>query len=147
MTNPDDVVALVREPIDARALAARLLRGEDGAVVVFEGVVRNNSQGRATLFLEYEGYEPMALALMEALATEARADFAIDRIAIVHRLGRLEIGDASVVIVVTAAHRGPAFEACRRTIDRLKKTVPIWKKEHFADGAVWVEGQWDESLK
>jgi len=104
-------------------------------------VVRNNSRGRSTLYLEYEAYEPMALAQMRRLAAEARSRFAIDRIAVVHRLGRLEIGETSVAIVVTSAHRGPAFDACRWAIDGLKKTVPIWKKEHFAGGAVWAEGQ------
>ena len=141
-----EFVAIVREPIDTRALVARLQRAEDGAVVVFEGVVRNQSGGKATRYLEYEAYEPMALDQMRTLAREARQRWPIDRIAIQHRLGRLEIGEASVVIVVTSAHRHPAFEACRHTIDRLKKTVPIWKKEHFADGAVWVEGKWDEAL-
>ncbi len=140
-------VAIVRDPIDAPALFARLLRGEDGAAVLFEGVVRNHSRGQATLYLEYEAYEPMALAQMQRLAGEALRDHAIDGIALVHRLGRLEIGETSVAIAVTAAHRGPAFDACRSTIDRLKKTVPIWKKEHFADGAVWVEGEWDSSLR
>ncbi len=140
-------VAIVREPIDVRALTIRLLHGEDGAAVVFEGVVRNNSRGKTTLYLEYEAYQPMALAEMQRLAGEARREYAIDRIAIVHRLGRLEIGETSVAIVVTSAHRGPAFDACRSTIDRLKKTVPIWKKEYFADGAVWVEGEWDTSLR
>ncbi len=143
----DPIVEIVRAPIDARALAAALLRGRDGAVIVFEGVVRDNSGGRETKYLEYEAYEPMALAQMQALAAEARQKFQIDGIAIVHRLGRLEIGETSVAIVVTSAHRGAAFDACRFGIDKLKKTVPIWKKEHFADGAVWVEGDWDETLK
>ncbi len=142
----DEWVAIVRETIDTRVLAARLQRGEDGAVLVFEGVVRNHSGDKRTLYLEYEAYEPMALEQMRALAREARQRWPIDRIGIVHRLGRLEIGETSVAIVVTAAHRHPAFEACRHTIDRLKKTVPIWKKEYFADGAVWVEGEWDKGL-
>ena len=142
----EELVAIVREPIDTRALVAGLQRAADGAVVVFEGVVRNESRGKATLYLEYEAYEPMALEQMRALAREARQRWPIDRIGILHRLGRLEIGEASVVIVVTSAHRHPAFEACRHAIDRLKETVPIWKKEYFADGAVWVEGKWDEAL-
>ena len=141
-----ELVAIVREPIDTRALVTRLQRAEDGAVVLFEGVVRNHSGGKATLHLEYEAYEPMALEQMRALAREARRRWPIDRIGILHRLGRLEIGEASVAIVVTSAHRHPAFEACRYTIDRLKKTVPIWKKEYFADGAVWVDGEWDKAL-
>ena len=140
------LVAIVREPIDTRALVTRLQRAEDGAVVVFEGVVRNHSGGKATLYLEYEAYEPMALEQMRALAREARQRWPIDRIGILHRLGRLEIGEASVAIVVTSPHRHPAFEACRYTIDRLKKTVPIWKKEYFADGAIWADGEWDKAL-
>ncbi|MGH9784606.1 MAG: molybdenum cofactor biosynthesis protein MoaE [Terriglobia bacterium] len=132
---------LTREPIDTRALAAELQRGEDGAVVVFEGIVRNHSKGRATRFLEYEAYEPMALAKMREIAAEVPQKFAVDRVGITHRLGRLEIGEASVVIVVTAAHRKPAFEACHYAIDRLKRIVPIWKKEFFEDGEVWVEGE------
>lgn len=143
----DSRVEIVRAPIDTRALVARTQRGEDGAVVTFEGVTRNHSGGRSTQYLEYEAYEPMALAQMRAIARELKERWKIDRVGIVHRLGRLEIGEASVVIVVTAAHRKPAFEACHYAIDRLKKTVPIWKKEHFTDGAVWVEGEWDEALR
>jgi MoaE-MoaD fusion protein len=139
--------ALTREPIDTRALAALLLRGEVGAVVAFEGVVRNNSQGRRTLWLDYECYEPMALKLIAELGAELARTREIGRIAIVHRLGRLDIGETSVAIVVTAPHRRPAFEAALEAIDRLKRTVPIWKKEHFEDGEVWVEGEWDESLR
>jgi molybdopterin synthase catalytic subunit len=135
------VCRLTRDPIDARALAAELQQGQDGAVVIFEGVVRNNFGGQATQFLEYEAYEPMALAKMREICDELRVEFPVDRIGMVHRLGRLEIGEASVVIVVTSPHRKPAFEACRQAIDRLKHLVPIWKKEHFTDGAVWVEGE------
>ncbi len=138
--------ALTREPIDTRAIARQLLRGEDGAVVDFEGVVRNNTKGRATKFLDYECYEPMAVKTMAEIGREILETFAIGRIAMVHRLGRLEIGEASVAIVVTAPHRKPAFEAALEGINRLKRTVPIWKKEHFADGEVWVEGEWDESV-
>ena len=144
---PDiELVAIVREPIDTRALVTLLQRAEDGAVVVFEGVVRNHSGGKATLYLEYEAYEPMALEQMRVLAREARRRWPIDRIGILHRLGRLEIGETSVAIVVTSAHRHPAFEVCRYAIDRLKKTVPIWKKEYFADGAIWADGEWDKAF-
>lgn len=138
--------ALTREAIDTRAIAARLRRGEDGAVVSFEGVVRNNTQGRATRFLEYECYEPMAVRTMAEIGRQIAAAYPIGRIAIVHRLGRLDIGEASVAIVVTAPHRRPAFEAALEAIDRLKRLVPIWKKEHFAGGEVWVEGQWDTAV-
>ncbi len=138
--------ALTREAIDTRAIAARLQRGEDGAVVSFEGVVRNNTQGRATRFLEYECYEPMAVRTMAEIGRQIAAAYPIGRIGIVHRLGRLGIGEASVAIVVTAPHRRPAFEAALEAIDRLKRLVPIWKKEHFAGGEVWVEGQWDTAV-
>jgi molybdopterin synthase catalytic subunit len=136
-----DIAEITDAPIDARELVARLLRGEDGAVVTFEGVTRNNSKGRATLYLEYEAYRPMALEQIRGILTEVRNRWTIDRVGVIHRLGRLEIGEASVVIVVTSAHRAAAFEACRFVIDRLKKTVPIWKKEYFEDGEAWVEGE------
>jgi molybdopterin synthase catalytic subunit len=139
--------ALTRERIDVEAIVARLLRGEDGAFVDFQGVVRNNTGGRQTRYLDYECYEPMAVKVMAQLVDEIAARHRIGRIGIVHRLGRLLIGEASVVVVVTAPHRRPAFEAALEGIDRLKKIVPIWKKEHFADGEVWVEGGWDESVQ
>jgi molybdopterin synthase catalytic subunit len=142
-----DYFALTRQPIDTRAIVQRLQRGGDGAVVVFEGVVRDNSAGRATRYLDYECYEPMAVKVMAAIGHEIAAGLAISRIGMVHRLGRLEIGEASVVIVVTAPHRQAAFEAALEGINRLKRQVPIWKKEHFADGEVWVEGEWDAALK
>ena len=141
MTEKKHPCRLTRETIDTRALVSELLQGGDGAVVAFEGVVRNNSGGRATKFLEYEAYEPMALVKMREIAAEVAGKFAIDRIGMTHRLGHLDIGEASIVIVVTSAHRKPAFEACHYAIDRLKKIVPIWKKEFFEDGAVWVEGE------
>jgi molybdopterin synthase catalytic subunit/molybdopterin converting factor small subunit len=134
-------VRIVREPIDIEAVAGRLKRPLDGAMVIFDGIVRDNSRGRRTLYLDYEAYEAMALKQMESLATEARARFAVRGVSIVHRLGRLEIGETSVLIVVASAHRGPAFEACRWIIDTLKKTVPIWKKEYFEDGAIWADGE------
>jgi molybdopterin synthase catalytic subunit len=135
------VIQIVRSPIQIESLVNQLRQPEDGAVVVFDGIVRNHSQGRKTLHLEYEGYEPMALKKMEEIEESARNRWPVNRIGIVHRLGRLEIGEASVVIVVTSAHRKAAFEACQYVIDTLKKTVPIWKKEFFADGEVWVEGE------
>jgi MoaE-MoaD fusion protein len=138
--------ALTREPIESAAIAAELLRGADGAVVNFEGVVRNNSKGRATEFLDYECYEPMAVKTMAEIGREIARSFAIGRIAMVHRLGRMQIGEASVAVIVTAPHRKPAFEAALEGINRLKRLVPIWKKEYFADGEVWVEGEWDSSV-
>lgn len=137
----DPVVALTREPIDRDALVRRLQQPGDGAIVVFDGVVRDHTRGRRTLFLDYEAYEDMALAEMEKLTRQAADRFAIDRVGVVHRLGRLEIGESSIVIVVTSAHRAAAFDACRWLIDTLKRTVPVWKKEHFADGAVWTDGE------
>lgn len=138
--------ALTRETINTPAIAREMLRGEDGALVDFEGVVRNNTKGRATKFLDYECYEPMAVKTMAEIGREIAGAFAVGRIAMVHRLGRLYIGEASVAVVVTAPHRKPAFEAALEGINRLKRIVPIWKKEHFADGEVWVEGEWDASV-
>ncbi len=132
--------AIVREKIDTAAVADSLKRGEDGATAIFEGIVRNNTRGRQTLYLDYESYEEMALKKMEELAVQALAEFKVREVALVHRLGRLEIGETSVLVAVASAHRGPAFDACRWLIDRLKKTVPIWKKEYFVDGAVWADG-------
>jgi molybdopterin synthase catalytic subunit len=136
--------ALTRLPIDSQALAERMRRPEDGAVITFEGVVRNNSKGRATQFLDYECYEGMAIRKIAEIGREIAASMSIGHIAIVHRLGRMEIGEASVVIVVSSPHRKPAYDASLEAINRLKKLVPIWKKEHFADGEVWVEGEWDD---
>jgi molybdopterin converting factor subunit 1 len=135
---------LTRQPIDARNLAERVRRDEDGAITTFEGVARNNSKGRRTLFLDYECYEAMAIRKMAEIGREIAASHAIGRIAMVHRLGRMEIGEASVAVVVSAPHRKPSFDAAMEGINRLNKLVPIWKKEHFADGDVWVEGEWDE---
>ncbi|MES2221922.1 MAG: molybdenum cofactor biosynthesis protein MoaE [Acidobacteriota bacterium] len=136
-----DWVRLQREPIDASALAAAVKEGEAGAVVVFDGIVRNNTRGRRTLYLDYESYEAMALTQMQGLARDAQQRFGVRRVALVHRLGRLEVGETSVLIVVASAHRAQAFDACRWIIDTLKKTVPIWKKEWFEDGAVWADGE------
>jgi molybdopterin synthase catalytic subunit len=135
------IVSLTRERIDAEGLAAAAKSGADGAVVVFDGIVRNNTRGRQTLYLDYEAYEEMALKLMGELASEARSRFSVRSVTMVHRLGRLEVGDTSVLIVVASAHRAQAFEACRWLIDTLKKKVPIWKKETFVDGAVWAAGE------
>jgi MoaE-MoaD fusion protein len=135
------ITALIRQPINAAALAAAAKHPEDGAVVVFDGIVRNHSRGRRTLHLDYEAYEEMALRQMRVLSEMALERFAIRHVTLVHRLGRLQIGETSVLIVVASAHRSAAFEACRWLIDRLKQIVPIWKKETFADGAVWAPGE------
>jgi molybdopterin synthase catalytic subunit/molybdopterin converting factor small subunit len=134
-------IALVRSRIQAEQIVREIRRDEDGAVVVFEGTARNNTRGRRTLYLDYEGYESMAARELEKLAEQARGQFAIRDVSIVHRLGRVEIGETSVLIVVASAHRAAALDACRWLIDTLKRTVPIWKKEYFADGAVWVDGE------
>lgn len=133
--------AIVSEKIDTAAELEKIKHPEDGAAVVFEGVVRNHSRGRRTLFLQYEAYEEMALKQMESLAEQALTQFQIRDVVVVHRLGRLEIGETSVLIIVASAHRAAAFEASRWLIDTLKRTVPIWKKEHFEDGAVWADGE------
>ena len=117
------------------------LLGADGAVCVFDGIVRDNTRGRRTLYLDYEAYREMALEQMSGLAAEATTRFPVREVAVVHRLGRLHIGETSVLIAVASAHRGAAFDACRWVIDTLKKTVPIWKKEKFEDGAVWADGE------
>jgi molybdopterin synthase catalytic subunit len=135
------LVRLVREPIQAEALVAAAKQGEDGAVVVFDGIVRNNSRGRQTLHLDYEAYEEMATKQMNELAREAITRFGVRNVAIIHRLGRLLVGETSVLIIVASAHRAQAYEASRWLIDTLKKTVPIWKKETFVDGAVWADGE------
>ena len=134
-------VLITFEKIDTAANIEQLKSPEDGAAVIFEGVVRNHTRDRQTKFLDYEAYEPMAVKQLELLAEQARSQFQIHDVSIVHRLGRLEIGETSVLIVVVSPHRAAAFEACRWVIDTLKKTVPIWKKEYFADGAVWADGE------
>jgi len=134
-------VSIVHQRIDAHTTVTSLERPEDGALVIFDGMVRNNTRGRRTLYLVYEAYEEMALEQMRLLASKALVDFPIRDVAIVHRLGRLEVGETSVLIAVASAHRAAAFDACRWLIDTLKKTVPIWKKEHFEDGAVWADGE------
>jgi molybdopterin synthase catalytic subunit/molybdopterin converting factor small subunit len=137
----ESMVALVREAIDVEAIAKAVKAGADGAVVVFDGIVRDNTRGRETLHLDYEAYEEMALRQMQMLRIEAMERYGVRDVAIVHRLGRLVVGETSVLIVVASAHRGAGFEACRWVIDTLKKTVPIWKKEQFVDGAVWSDGE------
>ena len=134
-------VRIVRDRIDSDAVLSNLKRGEDGAALLFEGVVRNQTRGRQTLYLDYEAYEEMALHEMESLAAQSLTQFKVRDVAIVHRLGRLEIGETSVLIAVASAHRAAAFDACRWLIDTLKRTVPIWKKEYFVDGAVWADGE------
>jgi molybdopterin synthase catalytic subunit len=132
---------LVRETIHTNEVVAALKHGEDGAVVIFDGIVRDNTRGRKTLYLDYEAYESMALDQMRKLAQSAIVSYSVREVALLHRLGRIEIGETSVLIAVASAHRAQAFDACRWIIDTLKKTVPIWKREFFADGAVWSAGE------
>jgi molybdopterin converting factor subunit 1 len=127
--------------IPVAEIASGIKAGPDGAVCVFDGIVRDNSRGRKTLYLDYEAYREMALEQMRGLAGEAVTKFGVRDVAMVHRLGRLRVGESSVLIVVASAHRGAAFDACRWLIDTLKKTVPIWKKEQFVDGAIWADGE------
>jgi molybdopterin converting factor subunit 1 len=137
----DDIFRLVRSRIESHEILESLKSPEDGALVVFDGFVRNSFKGQRTLYLEYEAYEQMAWAKLREIGAQMHEHFAIRRLAIVHRLGRLEIGETSVLIAVTAAHRAAAFDACRYAIDTLKRTVPIWKREYFVGGAVWAEGE------
>ncbi|HUI80400.1 MAG TPA: molybdenum cofactor biosynthesis protein MoaE [Bryobacteraceae bacterium] len=146
MVSGQHFFALTRYTIDTRAVIDRLLTGAEGAVVTFEGTVRNNTKGRATLYLDYECYEGMALKTMAKIGCEIAGNHKIGRVAMVHRLGRLLIGETSVAVIVTAPHRRPAFEAALEGINRLKTIVPIWKKEYFVDGEVWVEGEWDRDV-
>ncbi|MGB2642359.1 MAG: molybdenum cofactor biosynthesis protein MoaE [Candidatus Acidiferrum sp.] len=136
-----DLLLLVRDAIDQETLVQHVRADEDGAVVTFDGCVRNHSHGRRTLYLDYEAYETMALAKIREISEQIHEKFPIRLVAIAHRLGRLEIGETSVFIAISSAHRPAAFDACRFAIDTLKRTVPIWKKEYFEDGAVWADGE------
>jgi molybdopterin synthase catalytic subunit len=141
VSRPGEFYQITRDPIDAQKIGRQMLRDEDGAICIFEGVVRNNSKGKRTLHLIYEGYEPMALKKLEEIGVFVRQAWEIGCIAIVHRLGHMDIGETSVAVIVTSPHRRASFDACHYAIDKLKKVVPIWKKEFFEDGEVWVEGQ------
>jgi len=134
-------VELTHAPIPSAEIVAAAKQGEDGAVVVFDGIVRNETRGREVLYLDYEVYEEMALRHMKRLANEARTQFGVRHITMIHRLGRMHVGESSILIVVASGHRAQAFDACRWLIDTVKRTVPIWKKETFVDGAVWADGE------
>jgi len=141
-TSPEnDWCELLRAPIDGNTAVRYVRADQDGAIVTFDGFVRNESHGRRTLYLEYEAYESMALAKMREICVQVHGQYAIQRVAILHRLGHLDLGETSVFIAVSAPHRAAAFDACRFAIDTLKRTVPIWKKEFFEDGAVWADGE------
>lgn len=138
MTTPQ--VAVTSEPLDADALVSLVGAQGDGAVVTFAGLVRDHNQGRRVQFLDYEAYEPLAVRALQRIVDEAKAQWPSARVAVHHRIGRLEIGATSIVIAAASAHRGDAFAACRYTIERVKQIVPIWKREHFDGGDVWLEG-------
>ena len=137
---PVPQVAVTPEPLDCNALVAMVDANGDGAVVTFAGLVRDHNEGRQVQFLEYEAYEPLAIRALQRIVDEARELWPGARVAVHHRLGRLEIGEASIVIAAASAHRADAFAACRYTIERVKQIVPIWKREHFDGGDVWLEG-------
>ncbi|WP_218031920.1 molybdenum cofactor biosynthesis protein MoaE [Dictyobacter kobayashii] len=136
----EPIIQLTREPLNRDALIAAVSHPSIGGIVIFEGVVRDNARGKQVRYLEYDVYEEMAQQQIATIIAEARQHWPIERVAIAHRFGRLEIGEASVIIVVATPHRGEAFEACRYLIDTLKSTVPIWKKEVATNGEEWVEG-------
>jgi len=138
--NRRDFFEITTEPLDIGAIARRVVPVNCGAIVTLDGFVRQFTKGRETEYLVYEAYQPMALKEMEKLVARAHEEFEIENIGIVHRLGRLEIGETSVVISVASPHRRAAFEACEWLIKELKRTVPIWKKEVYADGETWIEG-------
>jgi molybdopterin synthase catalytic subunit len=134
------VVEVTQEPIQVQSVIARVTKSTCGAVVTFVGTVRNNSEGKRVLYLEYEAYPEMAKKKLQEIAAEIKGKWQLEEVAITHRLGRMEIGEITVVIAVSAAHRLPAFQACEYTIDRIKEIVPIWKKEFYEEGSAWVEG-------
>jgi molybdopterin synthase catalytic subunit len=136
----EPVVQLTRERLDRDALLAAVSDPRDGGVVIFEGVVRNHARGKQVRYLEYEAYVEMAEPQIREIIAEAQRRWGVERVAVAHRFGRLEIGETSVIVVVASPHRAEAFEACRYIIDTLKTTVPIWKKEVATDGEEWVEG-------
>jgi molybdopterin synthase catalytic subunit len=136
-----DFFELTTEPLDVGAIARRVVPANCGATVTLDGYVRQFTKERETLYLVYEAYQPMALKEMGKLIKRAREQFEIENVGIVHRLGKLEIGETSVVISVAAPHRRAAFEACEWLIKELKRTVPVWKKEVYRDGEVWIEGE------
>ena len=136
-----DFVEITTDSLDIGAIARRVVPVNCGAIVTLDGFVRQFTKGRETEYLVYEGYEPMALKEMAKLVDAAKKQFEIEHVGIVHRLGKLEIGETSVVISVASPHRRAAFEACEWLIKELKRTVPIWKKEVYADGETWIEGE------
>lgn len=131
---------VTEDPLDPKALVEFVRRDESGAVALFYGVVRNNSEGRKVLHLEYDAHPSMAVKKMREVAQEVRARWPITEIAVAHRIGRLEIGESSLLVAVSSPHRQEAFEACHYAVDRIKQIVPVWKKEVWEGGQAWVEG-------
>ncbi|HJT58359.1 MAG TPA: molybdopterin converting factor subunit 1 [Ktedonobacteraceae bacterium] len=136
----EPLISITREPLNRAALIEAVSHPSVGGIVVFEGVVRDNARGKSVRYLEYDVYAEMAIQQIRSIVTEAQQRWGVERVAVAHRIGRLEIGEASVIVVVATPHRGEAFEACRYIIDTLKTTVPIWKKEVATNGEEWVEG-------
>ena len=136
--NDADYVLITDDPLDSEAVSARVRAAGDGAIVIFEGVTRDHNEGRGVEYLEYEAYRPMADNKIREIIAEMRDKFDVDLISIAHRTGRVDIGEKSMVVAVSAEHRRPAFEAALYFVDRLKEIVPIWKKEHFDGGEVWI---------
>lgn len=136
----EPVIMITHEPLDRAALVEAVTHASAGGIVVFEGVVRDHARGKQVHYLEYDVYPEMAIAKIREIITEAERRWGVERVAVAHRVGRLEIGEASVIIVVATPHRGEAFDACRYIIDTLKTSVPIWKKEVATNGEEWVEG-------
>jgi molybdopterin synthase catalytic subunit len=136
----EPIISITHEPLDRAALVAEVTHASVGGIVIFEGVVRDNARGKQVRYLEYDVYPEMAIAKIREIVTEAEQRWGVERVAVAHRVGRLEIGEASVIIVVASPHRGEAFDACRYIIDTLKTSVPIWKKEVATNGEEWVEG-------
>ena len=131
---------IVQDILDARKVTQAVPSDKDGAVVTFAGIVRGNNRGRKVLFLEYEAYPDMAVKMMKRIGDEIQKTWGLESVAMQHRVGRLNVGETSILIVVSAPHRDDAFAACQYAINRFKRTVPIWKKEIFEDGELWVEG-------
>ena len=143
------MIQIVAHPIDLSSVLESVRDPSAGGIDIFIGATRDHSRGKKVLALEYEAYTPMALKLMNGIADDVRAKWNVQKISMVHRVGKLAVGEASIAIAVSSAHRKEAFEACRYAIDTLKKTVPLWKKEFFEDGEVWVgqEGQEPDPTK
>ena len=141
------MIHITHDPLDPEAITAKVRRDSNGAVLTFLGTTRDHTRGRKVLYLEYEAYRPMADNKLAEIADEIRARWDVQDVAISHRLGRLEIGDISLVVAVASPHREHAFAACQYSVDRIKQIVPIWKKEYFEGGEVWVGSQEDDHLR